>query len=142
VGEGVWDDRGDRRRTEPSWTLSSCLLEALKFEETALFLLDGTKRFGEGAAISPSKFLLVFDGDDFAAASAFLSVSLVTSPKSGKACRCRWLCISNPATDLGDEEDAVLLTLPNGATLCLGLALFFPGIVTATAGRSLEAEAV
>lgn len=44
---------------------------------------------------------------------------------------------------MGDEEDvllAVFLTLPNAATFCFGLALFFPGIANATEGLSFEDE--
>jgi hypothetical protein len=55
---------GDRRRTEPSGALSPFLVGALAVEEAALFLLMVTTFLGEGAAISPSKFLLALEGDD------------------------------------------------------------------------------
>lgn len=61
VGDEVM---GDRRRTDPSWALSPFLPGALTLEEVALFLLMLTILLGEGAAISPSRLLLVLEGDD------------------------------------------------------------------------------
>lgn len=58
------EDMGDRRRTEPSCALSPFLTGAPALEEAALFLLILTTLLGDGAAISPSRLLLVLEGDD------------------------------------------------------------------------------
>lgn len=113
--------------------------------------------FGEGAAISPSKLLLVLNGDgdctDFAASEPLLSFSLsrFPSPKSGMGCRCRcpWW-VSKAEGDLGDEDNnplpLALLTLPRAVAICFGLLFeLFPiaaGNATAVGVFSLENEFV